>query len=1036
MNKIAVLYGAPAGLNPVLKKSECLPEQCTVEYICCDDGIAEGALQAYDVVINAMGKYFEETMAAELAAYDHNGGTMVHLAPDALTVPYICRNGEITVFPQQVDLIRSLGAVDFYIPLPTPTESVEIEASEAFCRPFAEILKQCTDVAELRSAGYNLARGSENGDPAEEPPLFRGGRITPLVSMALRNGHAAAVPVVKVFRPDQGCMVYFNFTSACFWQHPETATAFWNFICALAENHYALYLESEVARYIPGERSSVYLRAHKLCHTAETAVPVKLVLFRAEGDRFDTESWMVFKEWEESIIPEEDVHIMLPVLPEGVYRLWAAVRGGSDLWTSWYVLSDAAIQRACEAFPRMTVDPTVSTEFHTQNGKPVTAHGTTYFVQDTFRSCFFHMNPSQCAEDLAVLQKDGFNLLRTGQWRNTLAFFGSDGSVSDRAIRNLQAFFFTAMQYGMTTQFALGTVEMNNWDPSKSTIHNAEVQEKCLRVFSRFFREFGAYTNVQMDIINEPSYSRRGAWSTGRPSGDPAETVNWHRWLRKEYRNDISLLRGKWGSCAARYTDFDEIELPEDDCFSREYNRTCAYVLRAPVADFFRFAAESYSAWNRRIRDLGHALAPDMVVLMGRDELIRVPTEQEEFFAGNLDTINWHQWQQNGIVFTEYMLNKVPDSICCGQELGMYQMENHRGFKRLTPERIASVLERKLLYSFGNWVQWQAMNYPYLPEVSENTLGICSADGAETPGMAMSRALAKAEEKAAPFMGGRDTAESNIIVVHPTSCHYSTDLDLAQEGTRTAIDVLAYHLKQHFFVALEQTLEQYRSENGKLYIVPSAYTLWDKTWTLLLELAEAGNTVLITGSVEQDPYYLAQNRMRALDPALQTEPVYNVEQTEFGSVSFRRMVGYRDVMHVLDKCVDAAGANNLSVYSVGKGKIYFYPLPLELADDKKPAEMLYRHVLKETGTANGSFKLLQGAENTAVLVRMQRMKDALVYTVVNEGAETAVSIQDSETGRVFDCTLAAGRGVKVWLSGTGELIGTYAGGKSAVTFKA
>lgn len=134
----------------------------------------------------------------------------------------------------------------------------------------------------------------------------------------------------------------------------------------------------------------------------------------------------------------------------------------------------------------------------------------------------------------------------------------------------------------------------------------------------------------------------------------------------------------------------------------------------------------------------------------------------------------------------------------------MYQMENHCGFKRLTPERIASVLERKLLYSFGNWVQWQAMNAPYLTEVSENTLGICSADGAETPGMAMSRALARVEEKAAPYMAGRDTAESNIIVVHPASCHYSTDLDLAQEGTRTAIDIWAYHLKQHFLWLLSR----------------------------------------------------------------------------------------------------------------------------------------------------------------------------------------------------------------------------------------
>ena len=195
-----------------------------------------------------------------------------------------------------------------------------------------------------------------------------------------------------------------------------------------------------------------------------------------------------------------------------------------------------------------------------------------------------------------------------------------------------------------------------------------------------------------------------------------------------------------------------------------------------------------------------------MVVLMGRDESIRIPCEQDEYFAGNVDTVNWHQWQKNGIVFTEFMLNKVPDSICCGQELGVYQMEDHRGFKRLRPEQIGAVLERKLLYAFGNWVQWQWKNDPYLPEVSENTLGICRADGTETPGMDGCRRLAAAEQRMAPYMGGRDTVDSPIVVVHPTARHFSCDQAFAEESVRTAIEILGYTLKEHFVVALEHTL--------------------------------------------------------------------------------------------------------------------------------------------------------------------------------------------------------------------------------------
>ena len=1025
MKKAVVLTSRIGTEIPWLRAGATAPADLAVEYVDADRGIPP--LDGADVVVNAMGRYFEESSAGALANFYRAGGLMVHLAPDALTVPYRMRGGAPEIFPEQVDLLRTVGCVDLYVPLQVERAACRVEPSSPRYAALAAILARCGDAGDWRSANYNLGRDAAAEESVPEPPLHISGRIVPAVSLVDAQGRVQAQAVVKTVRPDAGSMLYFNFSSRAFWADAETEKAFWALIREEAENAGLIYAEAAYARYLPGETPSVYVSVRRTGRAAAPSAEIHLRV--ASAPSYQAEAWTPVVEKTVSAACGETVEIMLPACPEGAYRVDCTVNG-ETVTTGFYVLSEASIARANDAFPRMQVDATVSTEFHVQGGETAPVHGTTYFVSDAYRSCFMHMNPWLCDRDMRRLQADGFNLIRTGMWRNALAFYGAEGEIAARGIRALQAFFYTALQHGLTVQFVLGNVEMNNWDTEKSALHDPETRCKCFSMLTHFFKAFAAYTNVQMDIINEPSYSLRRPWSTGRPSYDPAELKNWRAWLRSRYGGDIAALRARWGQCAVRYADFEEIPLPGDEAFFRTYNRTTVYEFHAVTADFFRFARESYSGWCRSIRELGRTYAPDMVVLMGRDESIRIPCEQDEYFAGNVDTVNWHQWQKNGIVFTEFMLNKVPDSICCGQELGVYQMEDHRGFKRLRPEQIGAVLERKLLYAFGNWVQWQWKNDPYLPEVSENTLGICRADGTETPGMDGCRRLAAAEQRMAPYMGGRDTVDSPIVVVHPTARHFSCDQAFAEESVRTAIEILGYTLKEHFVVALEHTLEHYAAARGKLYIVPSASCLQEETWTRLLRLAQSGNTVLVTGSVEQDEYYLPRARMTAVDPALHVQGLRNVERTDRGEVGFYRIMGGCDAMHALDKCVKDGEESRLYTYEIGEGLLCFHPLPLELSDDKRMAAELYRDVLRRAGLGGRTFRVLDEQPNRAVLVRVQRFEKSIVYTLVNEGEADTVRLLDLETGRRFRCALDAGHGIKFWLSPDGELLDAFLGGGS------
>ena len=155
--------------------------------------------------------------------------------------------------------------------------------------------------------------------------------------------------------------------------------------------------------------------------------------------------------------------------------------------------------------------------------------------------------------------------------------------------------------------------------------------------------------------------------------------------------------------------------------------------------------------------------------------------------------------------------------------------------------------------------------------------------------------------------------------------------------------------------------------------MPSASCLQEETWTRLLRLAQSGNTVLVTGSVEQDEYYLPRARMTAVDPALHVQGLRNVERTDRGEVGFYRIMGGCDAMHALDKCVKDGEESRLYTYEIGEGLLCFHPLPLELSDDKRVAAELYRDVLRRAGLGGRTFRVLDEQPNRAVLVRVLLM---------------------------------------------------------------
>ena len=699
--------------------------------------------------------------------------------------------------------------------------------------------------------------------------------------------------------------------------------------------------------------------------------------------------------------------------------------------TGFYVISDENLHKEVSAFPRITLDTAKTADCFVQDGKIFAMHGTTHFVTDATRYCFHHMNVEVCDRELAVIVKDGFNIIRTGNWRMVLTFVGPDGACTEHGLRALDAYFLTAARRGLTVQFVHAHSVFNNWDREKDPMHNPEIRQKVMRVFDVFTKRYACFGNVQTDIINEPSYSYRAGWTLGKPSHDPYEKINWSKWLEKKYAGDLAALHDAWRITSAEMPTFADAIMPRDDEFDRFMSRTEIDRNYNRVTDFFAFARESYSDWVHEIREIARKNAPDMVVMLGRDESIRIPAQQDEIAAGNLDFSNWHQWNTNSITFMEYYLNKVRSLPCCGQELGVYQQEDGRGFKSLSDVRRAGVLEKKLLYSFGNWLQWQIKDDPYLYFLCETTLGLYRADGTETPALRMTRALNRAEEAMMPHLAGRDESAIRMLTVHPTYHYFNMTNPLASQGVRSHVLTLHYALGEQSDCILEHLFTEENQRfwgNPEIIFVPGAQVMADHTWALLEKLMHQGAAVVLTGAPERDEFFRKRIRIGKYIAGAHAEPAYGIERIVIDGkkydLDFRRITGYADVGHAVEKIAVGEEENTVRVLTVGKGKLIHCTLPLEFAESADAVEAFYRLALREAGYENRVFACEK--HDPAVMVYPMVYENCTVYTMVNEGAKTDVQFTDLASGKIISTRLPANSGAKLCLGKDGKAIAWYA----------
>jgi hypothetical protein len=124
---------------------------------------------------------------------------------------------------------------------------------------------------------------------------------------------------------------------------------------------------------------------------------------------------------------------------------------------------------------------------------------------------------------------------------------------------------------------------------------------------------------------------------------------------------------------------------------------------------------------------------------------------------------------------------------------------------------------------------------------------------------------------------------------------------------------------------------------------------------------------------------------------------------------------------VLSRAQLSSNANWMEV-SLGKGRLLFSSLPIELSDNLAGIANIYRYAMK---SANVSHAYTTTMSDAGILVCPTRYPHATLYVLTSESNQKRVSFHDVRSGKDFSGQLEPGRAALLLITLEGKLIANY-----------
>jgi hypothetical protein len=239
---------------------------------------------------------------------------------------------------------------------------------------------------------------------------------------------------------------------------------------------------------------------------------------------------------------------------------------------------------------------------------------------------------------------------------------------------------------------------------------------------------------------------------------------------------------------------------------------------------------------------------------------------------------------------------------------------------------------------------------------------------------------------------------------------------LAIEAQQNAVRALYQYARGEAYAVGEYQIANLGSP--KLIILPSSFVLSDSAWKAIVARVKAGAILLATGPFDQDPHFHPTGRQREVGLANVDRPL------TLRNYAFKWAGGREELTFAGNKTTILSRGSDpdWQEVSVGKGKILFAALPIELNQNLAAVGRVYRYAMQAAEVAP---TYTTTSSDPGILICPTRFPKATLYVLTSESNQTAVAFHDARSGKDFSGRLESGRAALLLVSDEGKLIGSY-----------
>jgi len=664
-------------------------------------------------------------------------------------------------------------------------------------------------------------------------------------------------------------------------------------------------------------------------------------------------------------------------------------------------------------------------DFLSLEGKPFLPVGTNYFTTEENGWDFSGpRNAWVWEKDFADMEAHGVSFVRTGVWMNNAKFIDpATGGANERFLRNIEAFLLCAQRHHIAVNFTFfafsprsgvqpespqsGTGDTTQPNPYLGPMAVA-AQQAYVRSVAERFKDVPW---LSWDLINEPSFSNpKHIFSGNYPNGDPAETTEWHNWLRKNY-GTLEKLSDAWSVPVNSLGSFDAIPLVSIADMHYDRNRNPNQIR---ALDYNLFAQDMFIGWVKGMVATIRASSPTQLINVGQDEGGVTDRVLNQFYggAGVSFTTNHTYWQDDALLW-DSVAAKRPGVPNITGETGYQPAWSSDGAWRYDEFTGLGLTERKWALGFAAGSSG-AMQWDWAREVD---FGMQRSDGSARVWEGMMRDLGAFARQAAPYAD--KFIQPGVAIVLPQSYQMSVSNSFALEAQKAAVRTLYNYAHGQGYAIGEYQTELLGSP--KLILLPSPYGLTDSAWQAIEKRVREGAVLLVTGPFGEDAHFHATNRQQAAGLPYTLAPLTLRDSVLHFPGGDERLAFSGNKTTALNRA-ELPGGKDWVEKPFGKGSILFSALPVELNDNLQAVADVYSYAMKLAGVA-AAYTTTSG--DPGILICPSEYSNATLYVLASESNREQVSFTDARSGKSFTGNLPAGRAALLLIGTDGKLLASY-----------